>query len=214
MQVSSRTSNPIALVVTFLVSTVPCIAGSNAASPTPDNAAPRPMHVYKALIPLGSEVFSYSHEKERATFYIMASATNREFAGQELYADGERRILKLANGEPVKQYPREVHFRISVSERADYAPLDLPFPVETHESPFNEFISGLKFEMKIFRALKARIVRPSKITHIGVPPDVPSNERIYDVAFELGDVPITDRIVMHVLTPNGDRLAKFNFDLY
>ncbi len=211
----SRAGMPSTLLLTlFLASTVPCVAGTNAASPTATPVSPKTLHVYRSLIPLGSEVFSYSHSSERETFYIMMSASSREFNGQSLCEDGDHRMLRLSNGNRVERYPREVHFRVSVSERDGYTPLDPPMPVDYHESTFADFISSLKFEMRIFRALKARIVRPTKVTHIGVPIDVPSNERIYDVAFDLGDVPITDRIVVHVLTSDGDRLAKFNFDLF
>jgi len=211
----SRAGTPSTLLLTFLLFTsLRCVAGSNAGEPTDPTAQAKPLHVYRSLIPLGSEVFAYSHKGEHETFYIMASAKNREFDGQRIFADGDHKVLKLANGSPVQQYPREVHFRVSVSERYGYSLVDPPIPVETHEAPFAEFISSLKFEMRIFHALKLRILRPTKVTQIGVPLDVPSNERIYDVAFELGEVPISDRIVMHVLTALGDRLAKFNFDLY
>jgi len=215
MKLLSRGAKPSTLLPTFfLLSSLPCLAGSNAADPASVPIAPRPLHVYRSLIPLGSEVFAYSHNGEHETFYIMASANNREFDGQEIYADGTKRVLKLANGNLVERYPREVHLRISVSERGGYAPLDPPTPIDSHDSSFVEFISSLKFEMRIFHALKARLVRPTKVTHIGMPLDVPSNERIYDVAFDLGEVPISDRIVVHVLTAEGDRLAKFNVDLY
>ncbi|ABF41880.1 hypothetical protein Acid345_2879 [Candidatus Koribacter versatilis Ellin345] len=197
-----------------LVLSLPCFAGSNAAEPTAPSAPPKPLHVYRSLIPLGSEIFAYSHHGEHETFYIMASTSNREFDGQGLYADGQRRVLKLANGNPVEHYPRELHFRVSVSERGGYAPIDPPMPVDSHYSTFGEFISSLKFEMRVFHALKARLVKPTRVTQIGMPVDVPSNERIYDVAFDLGEVPISDRLVMHVLTAEGDRLAKFNVDLY
>ena len=215
MKHRSRAGKPSTLLlVSLLASSVLCFAGNNAGDPAAAPTPPKALHVYRSLIPLGSEVFAYSHKNERATFYVMASANNREFDGQGLYVDGDRKILKLANGDPVQHYPHELHFRVSVSERAGFAPVDPPVPVEFHETPFGEFISSLKFEMRIFHALKLRIVRPTKVTQIGMPLDVPSNERIYDVCFDLGEVPISDRIVVHVLTANGDRLAKFNFDLY
>jgi hypothetical protein len=197
-----------------LLSSLPCAAASNASGKTATPPVPRPLHVYRAMIPLGSEVFSFNNSREREVFYVMVSAHNREFEGQQLYADGEKRFLKTSAGVTVKQYPHQMHFRISVSEREGYSPLEAPFPVEAKEPSFSEFISQLKFEMRIFHALTARILRPVSIKHIGIPPDVPASERIYDVTFDLGDVPIDDRIVMHVLTSQGDRLAKFNFDLF
>ena len=209
-------SQPVMLLLWVLVWCMPSPAAKNEGGTTPTPTPPRPLHIYRALIPLGSEMFSFSsHQKdERATFYVMASAQNREFEGEQLCMDGEHHVLRNATGTPVQSYPREVHFRISVSQREGYSPLDSPFPVDSRGSTFNEFISKLKFEMRIFHALKARIVKPTTVTHIGIPPDVPANERVYEVTFDLGDVPISDRIVMHVLTGEGERLAKFNFDLY
>jgi hypothetical protein len=171
------------------------------------------------LIPLGSEVFSLSNNnsknsKDQQEFYVIASATNAEFDGEQLWVDGDRHILKRADGAPVESYPRQLSFRISVSERGGFLVVDSPMPIQSHGNSLNDFISSLKFEMRIFHALKCRVLHPAKITHIGIPPDVPANERVYQVTFDLGDVPISDRIVMHVLTPDGGRMAKFNFDLY
>lgn len=131
-----------------------------------------------------------------------------------MWIDGDHHILKTATGIPVKNYPREVSFRISVSERGGFLVIDSPLLVETHGKTLNDFLCGLKFEMRIFHALKYRVLHPTKIAHIGIPPDVPANERVYQVTFDLGDVSISDRIVMHVLTPEGERMAKFNFDLF
>jgi hypothetical protein len=103
---------------------------------------------------------------------------------------------------------------VSVSQRDDVLLVDSPFLVQGHGRTFDELITSLKFEVRVFRALKCRIVHPTKVTHLGIPPDVPASQRIYEVTFDVGDVPISDRIVMHVLTDQGERLAKFNFDLY
>ena len=48
---------------------------------------------------------------------------------------------------------------------------------------------------------------------IGVPDDVPYNERVYRVAFEIGSVPTDRRMLLEVLTPQGERICKFHLDL-
>jgi hypothetical protein len=48
---------------------------------------------------------------------------------------------------------------------------------------------------------------------IGVPADVPYDERVYRINFALDKLPITDRCVLEVLSPTGERLTKFHFDL-
>jgi hypothetical protein len=174
----------------------------------------RPEHIYHSLIPLGCEVFSYSGHDEHQIFYVMVSAQNRQFEGEQVWFDGVRRILKEPNGGLVQAYPREMRFRVSVSEHSGFTLIDSPLPIQTRDRTFNQLITSLKFEMRIYRALKSRVLHPTKVTHIGVPPDVPATERVYEVTFDLGEVPISDRIVMHVLTDEGDRMAKFNVDLY
>lgn len=193
-----------------LLLSVPCAASNKASF----NGSGHPLHIYHSLIPLGSEVFAYADKNERKTFYVLASAQDGEFAGDQIWVDGDRHVLRNAHGALVETYPRHMRFRISVSEDEGFLPTDQPLPVETHGRTFNDFICGLKFEMRVFHALKDRVIHPTKVVHIGMPPDVPSKERIYEVTFDIGNVPIEDRIVMHVLTSEGDRLAKFNFDLY
>jgi hypothetical protein len=202
-------------IVLAAASCLPCAAASGkGAAAKVDAQAAKPLHIYRALIPLGSEVFSYSYEKQKQVFYVMASAQNREFSGEQLWVDGEKRQLKAPNGSMIERYPRQVSFRVSVSERDGELLTDPPFPVENHGRTFDQLISGLKFEVRVFHALKARIVHPTKVANIGPPPEMPSNERIYEVTFDVGEVPISDRMVMHVLTGEGERLAKFNLDLY
>jgi hypothetical protein len=48
---------------------------------------------------------------------------------------------------------------------------------------------------------------------IGVPSDISYDERIYRVTFNLNQMPITDRFVLEVRSPEGNRMAKFHFDL-
>ena len=211
MQVPSQLSKRcLPFILLALCGCLPCAASGN-----PDLSKPgHPLRVYRELIPLGSETFSYSNGKQHELFYVMASARSQAFEGQQVWQDGERAVLKTPGGLPVQNYPREVRFRVSVSQRDDVLLVDSPFLVQGHGRTFDELITSLKFEVRVFRALKCRIVHPTKVTHLGIPPDVPASQRIYEVTFDVGDVPISDRIVMHVLTDQGERLAKFNFDLY
>lgn len=172
----------------------------------------RPVHVYGSLIPLGAEVFAL-HDKQDV-FYVLASAWSPEFAGEAVWVKGEERVLKSATGDVVQNYPRKISFRISVSRGDDFLFTDRPLLVEAHSADFNGFITGLRFEMRVYHALESRVLHPVRIQHIGIPPDVPSTERIYNVSFDLGNVPISDRIVVHILTQDGQRLAKFTCDLY
>jgi hypothetical protein len=49
---------------------------------------------------------------------------------------------------------------------------------------------------------------------IGVPKEMPYNERIYMVEFPMKDVPIEDRLMIEVLDPSDKRMAKFSITMY
>jgi hypothetical protein len=51
------------------------------------------------------------------------------------------------------------------------------------------------------------------VSVVGVPLDVSYDERIYRVAFDLGDVSMGERIVLEVLSPEGERLTRFHLDM-
>ena len=58
-----------------------------------------------------------------------------------------------------------------------------------------------------------RQVAPVSVQLIGVPQDVPYDERVYRVTFDVGDLLVTDRCVLMVLSPDGERLTRFHFNL-
>jgi hypothetical protein len=198
----------------LVFATVWIVCQPSMASGKPNAAAPRLLHRYRARVPLGSEIFTYAANGHSKVFYVIASALDGSFEGQAIWQEGALHVLKDASGVAVEKYPRQVRFRVSVCEQDALLRMDAPLPIETRSGTFDEFITGLKFEVHIFHALGNQTVRPTQVTHIGVPPDVPYNERIYEATFDLGEVPIGDHIVMHVLADNGERLAKFNLDLF
>ena len=53
---------------------------------------------------------------------------------------------------------------------------------------------------------------PVKVTMIGVPGEEPSDERIYHVSFNLGEIRPDDRIVLLLLDGSGQRLSKFHLE--
>jgi hypothetical protein len=46
-----------------------------------------------------------------------------------------------------------------------------------------------------------------------MPADVPYDERVYRVNMNVGRLPISDRLVIDVLSPQGERLTHFPFIL-
>jgi len=48
---------------------------------------------------------------------------------------------------------------------------------------------------------------------IGMPADVPSDERVYRINIDTGNLPITDRVVIEIFSPQGELLTHFPFIL-
>ena len=178
--------------------------GSGPAKPSPDVE-----HVYRSLIPLGMQTFAV--KPWDAVMTVLASAENPHFEGWRRLIQGEKRRLVNASGEAVRFYPERVEFRITTGTRISLADAE-PFPLRTSLSE-NDYLLNLRFRVKIFHGLKQKIVHPESTEMIGVPADIPYDERIYRVAFDLGQVSMNDRVVLEVLTPNGERLCKFHLDL-
>jgi hypothetical protein len=85
--------------------------------------------------------------------------------------------------------------------------------LETDAEP-SLLLTKLKFRLKAYDGLHMRIVFPDSSTMIGVPADIPYDERIYRVTFELPeDEPVTERFVLEVLSTKGERLARLHFSL-
>ncbi len=119
-------------------------------------------------------------------------------------------------GANVTSYPEAIRFRVTASTRNKL--LDIPLDVapsgSTKEPPdLNQFLLGLQFQIKMFHGLTQTVFKPEKVQLIGVPEEVPSDERVYEVTFSLRHVPITDRCLLEVASPAGERLARFHLDL-
>jgi hypothetical protein len=161
-------------------------------------------------IPLGIETFRLEPAKQ--DFYLMASAENPDFIGiKRVMAKGEPMKLVARDGKKVSAYPERIQFRLTASSREKLLE-DHPFGTEA-KIPLNELLVKLKFRLKIFHGLEYRYVEPAFVDDVGVPRNLPYNERIYRIGFNMGHVPIEDRVVMEVISPTGERLCKFHLDL-
>jgi hypothetical protein len=197
------------LALRILAAATLLLFASTLAASGPAKRAPETELVYRSLIPLGSETFMVQPWKSVLT--VMASAENQRFEGWRRETRGDRRRLVDAAGQPVRVYPNAVDFRVSVGTRTRISGSD-PLPLRA-SFPVNDYLLKLRFRVKIFHGLHSTSVEPASVAVIGVPSDVPYQERIYRASFALPDVSITDRIVLEVLAPTGERLCKFHLDL-
>jgi hypothetical protein len=117
-----------------------------------------------------------------------------------------------ASGDVWKNYPDELTFRITATA-LDSSVLQADNDTISETADMNSFLLGLHFRLKSFHGLRMKVVQPSSVRLIGVPADVPYQERVYRVAFDTGDFPVDDRLVMEVLSPRGQLLTRFHLEL-
>ncbi|HZQ92157.1 MAG TPA: hypothetical protein VFA60_10230 [Terriglobales bacterium] len=166
---------------------------------------------FHSVVPLGAEALQLPPADRM--FVLFATAESPGFEGMRRYVQGSTRLVKDRDGEPVRYFPANVSFRVTATARRPYA--------ETGEPPFSlksryaldDLLLHLVFRARVYRGLNVRTLQPNDVQLIGVPADVPYDERIYRVDFTLRDVAAEDRVVLEVLSPDGERLSKFHLEL-
>ncbi|MGI9103445.1 MAG: hypothetical protein ACR2IF_13485 [Terriglobales bacterium] len=164
---------------------------------------------YHTRIALGSESFTVHPWKSQLT--VLASAESADFEGWRLETHGERHVLLDGQGQPVRFFPTRLDFRVTAGTLTRLFG-SMPFPLNASLDT-NDYLLQLRFRMKVFHGLRQRTIEPEEVTLIGVPKDIPFDERIFHVSFDLDRIPLEDRIVLEVVAPSGQRLCKFHLDL-
>lgn len=165
---------------------------------------------FHSVLPLGSDAFVLDGSSR--SVLLMATAISPELEGWKRKAQDGSWFLYAGDGSRARTYPRQVQFRVTASQ-SDRPALDSEaLPVKS-SIPLNDYLLGLRFQIKIFHGLEVQLLEPSDVHMLGVPADVPYNERIYRLSFELPSIPVQDRMVLEVLSPDGVRLARFHFEL-
>ncbi len=172
----------------------------------PADSAGKELH---ALLPLGAESFRIG--PQRQPFAVLATAEVPSFEGVTLLGDRGKRQLLDRNGQPIRAYPERMAFRVTASGRVKLFTDDPPYNLES-PAELESLLRSLTFQLKIFHRLQLSTQEPLSVRMIGVPADVPYDERVYQVQFALPAVPIDDALVLEVLLPDGSRLCKFHLD--
>jgi len=192
------------LSIWLLGSAISFAAGAPAAS---DSWHTTP--VFHASMPAGYEVLLV--KPSGAVISLLGLIECPDLEGAQQIATGINAGIVNGDGEPLRHYPRSFSFRITASLRKTVL-VDPTETVNTPERP-EELLLRLKFRLKAYHGLDVREIPSESVQIIGVPADIPSDERIYRVSFNVDQLPITDRCVLEVLSPDGERIAKFHFDL-
>ena len=180
---------------------------SGAAGQSP--ALPNVAFEFQSVVPLGVETFKL--EAAAQTINLLASAESHFFNGVRLLGHGPERVVIAADGSPIRLYPQNITFRVTASARGQ-ALDQKPVPVET-TTDLNRYLLSLHFRLKIFRGLEYRQVEPTRTELVGVPADVPYDERIYRLLFKVGEVAVDERILLEVYDDSGERLTRFHLEL-
>lgn len=162
-----------------------------------------------AVIPLG--VDSLRLENSQQYLNLAASVASSELEGVRRLGEKPAGPMITLAGSPILFYPQQVSFRISAltgSSPYEDAPSSLSEPADT-----NDFLLHLGFRLKVFSGTRYFYIAPQAVELIGMPAEVPYDERIYRADFRLPNVPVKDRILLEVLDPQGNRISRFHFEL-
>jgi len=175
------------------------------------SAAPQTtQHRFLARMPLDSEIIQLMPAKEKLTMLLTWDC--RELENWQLFKSANKALVKDAQGNEVRYYPRELRFRFTISGETKYRLQRTPLEYET-KLDREQFIKQLTFRLKRFKDLEMTDFIPVRAEMIGVPAELPYYERIYSIVFKVPNIPIEDRFALEVLDAEGNRVAKFPFFL-
>jgi len=163
----------------------------------------------RSNMPAGYDVMLLKPSK--ATLSLIGLIECPELEGTQRVSEGLHAKLVSSDGNTVKEFPRHFSFRITASLKKVF--VDEPVTSIALPDDPQELLLNLKFRVRVYHALEAREIVPQSIEMIGVPADVPSDERIYRITINADKMPITDRLVVEILSPRGEPLTHFPFSL-
>ena len=160
-------------------------------------------------MPMGYSVIRLNPSGANVSLLVLIECPEME--GAQHVSEGLNATILSAEGVPLKHFPRNFSFRVTATLRKTI--LDPPeYAVVTGDDP-RQFLLNLGFRLKIYDGLFVREVNPKTLTNIGVPADITYDERVFRVTFDVGELPLTDRLVLEALSPQGEKLTHFCFGL-
>jgi hypothetical protein len=163
----------------------------------------------RSNMPAGYDVILLKPSKATLSFIGLIECP--ELEGAQRVSEGLQAKLVSNDGSTVKEFPRHFSFRITASLKKVF--LDEPVTSIALPDDPRELLLKLKFRVRVYHGLEMREIVPQSIELIGVPADVASDERIYRININAEKLPITDRLVVQILSPRGEPLSHFPFSL-
>lgn len=189
---------------------------SLAMSGTASGPNPKPSglrYEFHTVVPLGIDALEL--QPAGKTVYLMASAESAQFEGLVRSEENGKVTVTGPDGAPVEDFPESLDFRVTASGKRHKLPDGdaEPFPVAA-DTGLDDYLLGFQFRLLVFDGIEGRVLEPDAVRLIGVPADVPYDERIYRVTFDLGKLSLQNRLVLEVMDPDGNRISKFHLDVY
>ena len=176
---------------------------------TTASSLPKSFMILHAATPAGYDVLTLSPTGAQVS--VLGLIECPELEGAQHISEGINGAVVSADGKRLNHFPSNFSFRVTASLRRTV--ISGPSgEIATAESP-QDFLLKLRFRLKAFDGLKVTEIEPDSVQMIGVPADVPYDERIYRISFNIDRIPVSDRCVLEVLTPEGKRVTRFHFDL-
>ena len=171
--------------------------------------SPKPLPGMRSNMPAGYDLMVLKPSK--ATLSLIGLIECPELEGAQHVAEGSHKRLVSADGTTVRQFPQRFSFRITASLKKIFIE-DPNTSVNIPGDP-RELLLKLKFRVRAYNGLESREIVPQSIETIGVPADVPSDERVYRINIDTGSLPITNRVTVKIFSPQGELLTHFTFSL-
>lgn len=195
----------------FLLITCIGLQGS-ADSQNSKSSAGVPSPVFWMNTPLSLGMDSFKIEPSDKKLYLLACIEDRRFDRLQVSRVPSSPFVIDAAGKVWRNYPNEITFRVTATGiNEQFVGMD-SYDIK-EKTDFNQLLLGLRFRLKAYRWLDMQIREPEQVKMIGMPADVPYNERVFRVTFNTGDLPVDDRLVLEVLTPDGKLLSRFHLEL-
>lgn len=164
---------------------------------------------FAAIMPLGSDSILLKPANQRLNMLVSVECLEME----RIVANGDshNRTVTDLDGKPVLYYPHEISFRFTIGSRTASDEV-APNEVESKDTT-DHFQSNLHFRLKVFHGTNASTYEPVEAKMLGVPANIPFDERIYHFTFKLNNIPVEDRMMLEVLDDQGNRVGKFHLQL-
>jgi hypothetical protein len=163
----------------------------------------------RSSIPAGYEVVTL--KPYGVNLVLMGLIECPELQGAQHVSAGIRSRVISSNGERMLSFPRHFSFRITASLRKIVVDAQ-PSSVRVYDDP-EDLLLKLRFRIKGYHGLERRAILPESIHLIGMPAEIPYDERVFRIAVDVGEAPVTDRFVIEILTPEGEVLTHFPFNV-